>query len=89
MKIVGILLQKVVPYLSQEGILLNSSRKEYRVGLNMQQLALNDRLMFNTQLGMTNANYHPVDYNAVRQCIKRNPTMPVYNDDGSVFEVPG
>jgi TonB-linked SusC/RagA family outer membrane protein len=76
-------------YLSQEGILLNSSRKEYRVGLNMQQLALNDRLMFNTQLGMTNANYHPVDYNAVRQCIKRNPTMPVYNDDGSVFEVPG
>jgi TonB-linked SusC/RagA family outer membrane protein len=76
-------------YLSQEGILLNSSRKEYRVGLNMQQLALKDRLMFNTQLGVTNSNYHPVDYNAVRECIKRNPTMPVYNTDGSVFEVPG
>ncbi len=76
-------------YLSQEGILLNSSRKDYKVSLNMQQLALNDRLMFNTQLGMTNSNYHPVDYNAVRQCIKRNPTQPVYNPDGSVFEVPG
>jgi TonB-linked SusC/RagA family outer membrane protein len=76
-------------YLSHEGILLNNSRKEYKVSLNMQQLALKDRLMFNTQLGMTNSNYHPVDYNAVRQCIKRNPTMPVYNTDGSVYEVPG
>ncbi|MFC2138363.1 TonB-dependent receptor [Bacteroidota bacterium] len=76
-------------YLDQEGILLESSKQEYKIGLNMQQSALNDKLKFNSQLGMATNNYHPVDYNAVRQTIQRNPTEPVYNDDGTLFEAEG
>jgi TonB-linked SusC/RagA family outer membrane protein len=76
-------------YSSQEGILLNSSREEYRVALNMNQLALNDRMNFNVQLGLSNNKNHPVDYNAVRQVLQRNPTEPVYNEDGSLFEIVG
>ncbi|MBN1952673.1 MAG: TonB-dependent receptor [Bacteroidales bacterium] len=76
-------------YTSQEGVLLESSKQEYKVGLNLQHSALNDKLKFNAQLGMSNNDYHPVDYDAVRQSIKRNPTEPVYNADGTLFEVEG
>ncbi len=55
----------------------------------MQQSALNDKINFRAQLGMATNNYHPVDYEAIRQSIKRNPTEPVYNEDGTLFQVYG
>ncbi|SDM10161.1 TonB-linked outer membrane protein, SusC/RagA family [Catalinimonas alkaloidigena] len=76
-------------YVDQEGVLLNSKNREYRVNLNLNQDALNDRLHFNVQLGLANYNRNPVDYNAVRQVIQRNPTEPVYNEDGSLTEYIG
>jgi TonB-dependent starch-binding outer membrane protein SusC len=76
-------------YNNQQGILLNSNREEYRANLNLSQMALNNRLQFNVQLGISNFRQNPVDYNAVRQVMQRNPTEPVYNDDGSLKEFIG
>lgn len=73
-------------YSNQEGILLNSAEEEYRVNLNLQQSAVNDRLQMDLRLGVTDRMQNPVDYNAIRQAIRRNPTEPVYNEDGSLFE---
>jgi TonB-linked SusC/RagA family outer membrane protein len=71
----------------QDGILLNSHSQELRVISNLQQSALNERLKFNIQLGLTDNKSNPVDYNAVRQTLARNPTYPVRNPDGSFFEI--
>jgi TonB-linked SusC/RagA family outer membrane protein len=76
-------------YTEQEGILLNSDKNELRVSYNMQQKALNDHMVFNVQLGMTDSKSNPVDYNAVRQTLQRNPTESVYNEDGSLTEFIG
>jgi len=76
-------------YSDQDGILLNSHKQELRVIASVQQNALNDKVKFNIQLGLTDNKNNPVDYNAVRQTIQRNPTEPVRNDDGSFFEFPG
>jgi TonB-linked SusC/RagA family outer membrane protein len=76
-------------YLSAEGILLNSSKQEYKLGYNMQQMALKDIVTFNMQLGLSDYKSHPVDYNAFRQVIQHNPTEPVRNPDGSLFEIIG
>lgn len=76
-------------YTSQQGVMLKSDMEEYRANLNLRQLALNDKLQFTIQLGLSDRTEHPVDYDAYRQAIKRNPTEPVYNDDGSLFEIDG
>lgn len=74
-------------YVDLEGILLNSQKKEYKVSLNAQQNAFNDRVRFNTQMGLINGFYNPVNYDAVRQTIQRNPTEPIYNENGSFYEI--
>ena len=76
-------------YTDQQGVMLNSEMEEYRANLNLRQLALNDKLQFTIQLGLSDRNENPVNYDAFRQAIKRNPTEPVYNEDGSLFEVDG
>ncbi|MBN1416676.1 MAG: SusC/RagA family TonB-linked outer membrane protein [Bacteroidales bacterium] len=73
----------------QDGILLNSHSQELRVITTLQQSALNNIVKFNVQLGLTDNKSNPVDYNAVRQTIQRNPTEPVKNPDGSFYEIPG
>ncbi|WP_181884995.1 SusC/RagA family TonB-linked outer membrane protein [Pontibacter diazotrophicus] len=76
-------------YVDHEGILLNSNKEEYRANLNMSQRALNDKLQFTAQLGMANVKQNPVDYNAMRQVVQRNPTEPVYDEDGNLTEFIG
>ncbi len=73
-------------YFDQQGVLLTSGKEEYRLGFNMQQMALNDKMRFNVQAGVSDNKVHPVDYNTVRQAIKRNPTEPVYDENGELFE---
>jgi len=76
-------------YTNQQGVMLRSDMEEYRANLNLRQLALNDKLQFTVQMGLSDQNEHPVDYDAYRQAIKRNPTEPEYNEDGSLFEIDG
>lgn len=76
-------------YTDQEGVMLNSEMEEYRANMNLRQMALNDKLQLTVQLGLSDRTSNPVNYDAFRQAIKRNPTEPVYNDDGSLFEIAG
>jgi TonB-linked SusC/RagA family outer membrane protein len=74
-------------YSDQDGILINSHSQELRVITSLQQYALNDKVKFNVQLGLTDDKRDTVNYNAIRQTLARNPTYPVRNPDGSLFEV--
>ncbi|UKM64276.1 TonB-dependent receptor [Flavobacteriaceae bacterium GSB9] len=76
-------------YTDQQGVMLNSSMDELRGNLNLTHRTLNDRLKFNVQLGLSDRKENPVNYDAFRQATKRNPTEPVYNEDGSLFEIQG
>ncbi|MDR8391176.1 TonB-dependent receptor [Aliifodinibius sp. S!AR15-10] len=76
-------------YANQEGIMLNSAQEQYRANLNLQQSALDDRLQMDLRLGIADANSNPVNYDAIRQVIKRNPTEPVYNENGEFMEFIG
>ncbi|MGD9929182.1 MAG: TonB-dependent receptor [Mangrovibacterium sp.] len=78
-----------VYYTNQEGVMLNSKMEEYRANMNLRQMALNDKLQLTVQLGLSDRAANPVNYDAFRQAIKRNPTEPVYNEDGSLFEIAG
>lgn len=74
-------------YIDREGIMLNSNKSAYKVSANFNHSALNNRLNFKAQMGLTSTFENPVNYDAIRQCIKRNPTEPVKNEDGSFFEL--
>lgn len=78
-----------IDFNNREGILLNSNSQDIRVVSNLQQQAINNKVKFNLQLGLSDAKSNPVDYNAVRQTIQRNPTESVYNEDGSLTEFIG
>jgi len=73
-------------YSDQRGILLTSGSEEFRANLNLHQASLNDRLNLDLRLGISERDQTPVNYDAMRQVITRNPTEPVYNEDGSLFE---
>ncbi len=74
-------------YVDREGILLNSDKKDYKVSANLNHRTLKDKLNIKAQFGFSESNENPVNYDAIRQAIKRNPTEPIYNEDGSFFEV--
>lgn len=76
-------------YSDQQGILRSSSEDEYRANLNMQQSALDNRLQLDFRLGVSDVNSNPVDYDAIRQVNKRNPTEPIYNEEGEFNEFLG
>lgn len=76
-------------YANEEGVMLNSRQEEYRANMNLQQSSLNDRLQFDLRLGVSDLQQNPVDYNAIRQVIKWNPTEPVYDEGGDLHERPG
>lgn len=73
-------------YLNQQGIMLTSGNEEYKMNMNASQLALNDILKFDFQMGLDNFLQHPVDYDAIRQSEQFNPTAPVHNPDGTLYE---
>jgi TonB-linked SusC/RagA family outer membrane protein len=73
----------------REGILLNNNSQDLRIISNIQQQAINNKVKFSVQMGLTDEKTNPVDYNAVRQTIQRNPTESVYNKDGSLTEYIG
>ncbi|MCF8360521.1 MAG: TonB-dependent receptor [Prolixibacteraceae bacterium] len=74
-------------HVDQEGIMLNSDKREYKARVNLNHSAFDNRLRFRTQMGIASGFHNPVSYEALRQAIKRNPTEPIYNEDGSFFEL--
>ncbi|GAB3738951.1 TonB-dependent receptor [Spirosoma lituiforme] len=74
-------------YLNQPGVVKNSGYDRLNARLNLTQKAFNDRLEVQLLVSQQFSNKKFVDYNAFRAAIKMNPTYPVYNADGSFFQL--
>ena len=74
-----------VNYVNREGIMIRSSQERIIARLNIEQLALNDKVKFN--LNVTNSNTKaalvPLQNNILEQMSSHLPVSPVYNADGS------
>jgi TonB-dependent starch-binding outer membrane protein SusC len=75
-------------YLDKQGILLNSRLKRVNVRLNIEQLALNDKVKFGLNIAnsSSNSNYTPLQNIVLLQAARHSPVSPVKNPDGTYFE---
>jgi TonB-dependent starch-binding outer membrane protein SusC len=76
-----------VTFSDEEGIMRNSDRTDVKAQMDFSQYAMNDMLKFNVNLlysthGHTNNN----NAYAYRQAMIRNPSSPIYNEDGTYNE---
>jgi len=75
-----------------EGVVKGTSKTRNIGRMNLTQKAINDRLTLNATLAGTFENNDYIDYGAsgsndvLYQAFQRNPTDPVYNEDGSFYE---
>ncbi|MGV3642050.1 MAG: SusC/RagA family TonB-linked outer membrane protein [Adhaeribacter sp.] len=77
-----------VVYMDQPGIALNSGMNRLNARLNLVQKALNDKLEVHLLLSQQSSKRNYVDYFAFLLAGRINPTIPVYNDNGT-FMQPG
>lgn len=83
-----------INYINKQGIMLRSNQERMIARLNIEQLALNDKLKFNVNVtnSRTNANLVPLQNTVLEQVTLHLPVSPVFNPDGSWFEnfnIPG
>lgn len=75
-----------------EGVVKGTSKTRTIGRMNLSQKAINNRLTLNATLAGTIENNDYIDYGAsgandvLYQAFQRNPTDPVYNEDGSFYE---
>ncbi len=76
-----------VAYSNEEGIMRNSDNENLKMQLDYTQYAWNDILKFNFNLLVSRQKYalNNNEY-AYRQAVIRNPSEPIYNEDGSYYE---
>lgn len=75
------------------GVLKGTRKDRYIARLNIAQKALDDKLTLTARLSATIENNEYVQYdggssptNVIYQAMRRSPTDPVYNEDGTFFE---
>ena len=75
-------------YSNLEGIALENSREQFGGRINVNQRGLNDRLTMSVNLAtnFNKANMLGGGTGDFEQAIQRNPTAPLYNEDGTFFE---
>ncbi len=78
-----------ITYLKQEGVTLNSGADRLNARLNINQKALNDKLDLQLLLSANTAKRNFVQYDAFRSAFRANPTLPVYNPDGTYYQPSG
>ena len=76
-------------YRDIEGVLKKSDQNVLKSHLNLTHSALDDRLKIALNLSASSSKYSPSDYGLYSQALKRNPTLPVYNEDGTFYETLG
>lgn len=76
-----------IAYNNEEGIMKNSDNENLKMQLDYTQYAWNDILKFNFNTLVTRQKYslNDADY-AYRQAVIRNPTSPIYDEDGGYNE---
>jgi TonB-linked SusC/RagA family outer membrane protein len=73
-----------VSYKDQDGIVSVPTNRETLNGrISLTQTNWNGRLKFDTNLAYSNIKSKFTEYEAFEQAVVRNPTYPVYNEDGS------
>ncbi|MCK9206298.1 MAG: SusC/RagA family TonB-linked outer membrane protein [Salinivirgaceae bacterium] len=74
-------------YNEEQGVMRKSNRDEVKTQLDFSHYAMNDMLKFNINLlySTKNRDNNNNDY-AYRQAMIRNPTSPVYHEDGAYYE---
>lgn len=80
-------------HMNIEGVIRGSSKTRSIARLNYSQKAFDDFMTINTRLATTIENNEYVNYgggisptNVIYQALRRSPTDPVRNDDGTIFE---
>ncbi|WP_010517526.1 SusC/RagA family TonB-linked outer membrane protein [Croceivirga radicis] len=80
----------------QEGVLLSSRLKKYTGRLNANHSALNDKLKLGVNMTYSyideqrpalNSNIADEGGNILKDAIRWAPTLPVYNEDGSFYQI--
>jgi len=76
-----------ITFSDEEGIMRKSDRNDIKAQLDFSQYAMNDMLKFNINVLYT-THKHTNNNNkyVYRQALIRNPSTPVYNEDGTYFE---
>lgn len=76
-----------VTYSDEQGIMRKSGNRDLKMQIDYTQFAWNDMLKFNFN-GLMRRRTNPLNNNeyAYRQAIIRNPSEPIYNEDGSYYE---
>ena len=76
-----------VTYNKEEGIMRNSDNENLKAQLDYTQFLWNDILKLNFNMLVTRQKY-AINNNAYayRQAVIRNPSEPIYNEDGSYYE---
>ena len=79
-------------YRKEDGVIMNTFAEDMRMRFDVSHWFLNDMLRVNLNMvqkwhknSATNASNADVS-NIYRQAIARNPTEPIYNEDGSYYE---
>lgn len=73
-------------YKDQEGITkAPATRETINTRLSLSQKSWEGRLSFDVNIAYSNIKAKLTDYASFEQAIKRNPTEPVYNQDGTFF----
>jgi len=76
-----------ITYSDEEGIMRKSDSNDLKAQLDISHYALNDMLKFNVNaLYSTHSNTNNNNNYAYRQAVIRNPSSPVYNEDGTYNE---
>lgn len=73
-------------YRNIEGILKRSYNQIANYRLSLSHRVLNDKLRLEFSMANTNGKSRPSNYGLLTQALLRNPTLPVYNEDGSYYQ---
>ncbi len=76
-------------YLNQPGVVRYSGYDRLNARLNVSQKAFNDRLEMQLFISQQFSNKRFANYQAFNSAQRLNPTYPVYNPDGTFFQVQG
>ncbi len=70
-------------YQNQEGIVLNSGKKQLGLRFNAEQKALDDKLDVTFGISNTSTDHRQINYDVFRDVFNSPPTYPIKNPDGS------
>ncbi|SCY20972.1 SusC/RagA family TonB-linked outer membrane protein [Flavobacterium caeni] len=82
-------LRASLSYLKNEGVIKTTELERLSGNISGYQYALNKALKFDVGLFANIDKWHPLDYRVFERSFNLNPTIPVYNNDGSFTEVGG